>query len=307
MSSSASSRPTAARRPQALSRASRSFRAGGSTTRASILEEMDLDAISGAQAALVLVDELAHTNAPGSRHPKRYMDVEELLAAGIDVFTTLNIQHVESLNDVVAQITRIRVRETVPDAILERADDIEVIDITPEDLIQRLNEGKVYVPETGRARGRPLLLARQPDGPAGARPAAHGPAGRCAAPDPHAGERDPGPWAAGERVLVCITRIRAARRWSAMPGAWPNGCRRPGRRCTWRRRERCSFRTSERDRIAETLRLAERLGGEAVTIPGRESPTKSSVMPQANNVTHIIIGKPAKLALVRDAPGLGRP
>src|SRR6201992_2245995 len=111
-----------------------------------VLAEMDLDAILVRRPQLVLVDELAHTNAPGSRHPKRYLDVEELLAAGIDVYTTLNIQHVESLNDVVAKITRIRVRETVPDSVIERADDIELIDLTPEDLIQRINEGKVYVP-----------------------------------------------------------------------------------------------------------------------------------------------------------------
>ncbi|HET9070052.1 MAG TPA: two-component sensor histidine kinase, partial [Amaricoccus sp.] len=113
-----------------------------------VIEEMDLDAILARRPALVLVDELAHTNAPESRHPKRYLDVEELLAAGIDVWTTVNIQHVESLNDIVAQITRIRVRETVPDSILERADDIEVIDITPDDLIRRLRDGKVYVPRT---------------------------------------------------------------------------------------------------------------------------------------------------------------
>src|SRR6476619_6415747 len=111
------------------------------------LEEMDLDAVLARKPQLVLVDELAHTNAPGSRHPKRYLDIEELLTAGIDVYTTVNIQHVESLNDVVAQITRIRVRETVPDSIIDRADDIELIDLTPEDLIQRLKEGKVYVPQ----------------------------------------------------------------------------------------------------------------------------------------------------------------
>ena len=110
------------------------------------LEEMDLDALLARRPQLALVDELAHTNAPGSRHPKRYMDVEELIAAGIDVYTTLNVQHVESLNDVVARITRIRVRETVPDSVIDRADDIELIDLTPEDLIQRLKEGKVYVP-----------------------------------------------------------------------------------------------------------------------------------------------------------------
>src|SRR6202011_4886180 len=110
------------------------------------LQEMDLDAILRRRPQLVLVDELAHTNAPGGRHPKRFLDVEELLSAGIDVYTTLNIQHVESLNDVVAQITRIRVRETVPDSIVERADDIEMLDFTPQDLIRRLKEGKVYLP-----------------------------------------------------------------------------------------------------------------------------------------------------------------
>src|SRR5579863_1253996 len=111
------------------------------------LTEMDLDAILKRRPQLVLIDELAHSDAPGSRHPKRYLDVEELIAAGIDVFTTLNIQHVESLNDVVARITRIRVRETVPDRVLDQADEIEVVDLTPDDLIQRLEEGKVYVPD----------------------------------------------------------------------------------------------------------------------------------------------------------------
>src|SRR3978361_1723613 len=110
-----------------------------------ILDEMDIDAVLARRPKLVLVDELAHSNAPGSRHPKRYLDVEELIAAGIDVYTTLNIQHVESLNDVVAQITRIRVRETVPDGILDRADDIEVVDLNPDDLIQRLKDSKVYM------------------------------------------------------------------------------------------------------------------------------------------------------------------
>jgi two-component system, OmpR family, sensor histidine kinase KdpD len=111
------------------------------------LEEMDLDAILVRRPQIVLVDELAHTNAPGSRHPKRYLDVEELLGQGIDVYTTVNIQHIESLNDVVAQITHVRVRETVPDAVFDRADAVELVDLTPDDLIQRLKEGKVYVPK----------------------------------------------------------------------------------------------------------------------------------------------------------------
>src|SRR6266508_3198172 len=111
------------------------------------LEEMDLDAIIARRPQIVLVDELAHTNAPGSRHPKRYLDAEELLNHGIDVYTTVNIQHIESLNDVVAQITHVRVRETVPDSVFDRADAIELVDLTPDDLIERLKEGKVYVPQ----------------------------------------------------------------------------------------------------------------------------------------------------------------
>src|SRR5262245_61102047 len=110
------------------------------------LEEMDLDAIIARRPQIVLVDELAHTNAPGTRHPKRYLDVEELLGHGIGVYTTVNIQHIESLNDVVAQITHVRVRETVPDWMFDRADAVEVVDLTPDDLIQRLKEGKVYIP-----------------------------------------------------------------------------------------------------------------------------------------------------------------
>ena len=165
---------------------------------------MDLDAILARRPQLVLVDELAHTNAPGSRHPKRYLDVEELLAAGIDVYTTLNIQHVESLNDVVAQITRIRVRETVPDSVIERADDIELIDLTPEDLIQRLKEGKVYVPAQAERAVRHYF---QPGNLTALRELA---LRRTAQRvdnqmvDYMRSHAIDGPWPAGERVLVCV-------------------------------------------------------------------------------------------------------
>lgn len=115
--------------------------------RGRILSEMDLDALLARRPRLALIDELAHTNLEGSRHEKRWQDVEEVLAAGIDVWTTLNVQHVETLNDAVARITGIRVRETVPDRILDTADEIELIDLSPEDLIARLRAGKVYVPE----------------------------------------------------------------------------------------------------------------------------------------------------------------
>ena len=116
------------------------------------LVEMDLDALLLRRPQLALVDELAHTNVAGSRHPKRYLDVEEMLNKGIDIYTTLNIQHIESLNDVVTQITGVRVRETVPDSMLDRADAIELVDITPDDLIQRLKGRKGLRPQTGRAR-----------------------------------------------------------------------------------------------------------------------------------------------------------
>jgi two-component system sensor histidine kinase KdpD len=116
-----------------------------------VLEELDLDGLLRRKPRVALVDELAHSNAPGSRHERRYQDVAELLDAGIDVFTTLNVQHVESLNDVVAEITGVRVRETVPDAFLDRMRDIVLVDLPPRELIERLRQGKVYVPERAQA------------------------------------------------------------------------------------------------------------------------------------------------------------
>src|ERR1700676_5363021 len=169
------------------------------------LHEMDLDAIIARHPQIVLVDELAHTDAEGSRHPKRYLDVEELMSSGIDVYTTVNIQHIESLNDVVAQITHVRVRETVPDAVFDRADAVELIDVTPGDLIQRLKDGKVYVPKQAEralehffspanlTALRELALRRTADR-VDEQLLTHMQA--------HA---IPGPWAAGERILVCIS------------------------------------------------------------------------------------------------------
>jgi two-component system, OmpR family, sensor histidine kinase KdpD len=255
------------------------------------IAEMDLDAILARKPALVLVDELAHSNAPGSRHPKRHLDVEELLAAGIDVYTTLNIQHVESLNDVVAQITQIRVRETVPDSILDRADDIEVVDLSPDDLIERLREGKVYVAaEAERALRnyfkpgnltalRELALrrtAQRVDEQMVSYMQAHAISG---------------PWAAGDRVLVCVGEdstslalVRYARRladrlharWTALYIETSRAQR---------------LDDAARDRIADALRLAERLGGDALTIPGRRIADDLVAYAGANNITQIVIGK----------------
>ena len=219
MSSSASSRPMAGARPRRCSTASRRFPRQQVEYKGHLLAEMDLDAILARRPQLVLVDELAHTNAPGSRHPKRYLDVEELLAAGIDVYTTLNIQHVESLNDVVAQITRIRVRETVPDSVLDRADDIEVIDLSPEDLIQRLHEGKVYVPQQAERAVRHYF---SPGNLTALRELALRRTAQRVDEQLLSYMREHaigGPWPAGERVLVCVSEapstaglIRYARR-----------------------------------------------------------------------------------------------
>jgi two-component system sensor histidine kinase KdpD len=172
--------------------------------RGRVLEEMDLDAILLRRPRLVLVDELAHSNAPGSRHPKRYMDVQELLSAGIDVYATMNIQHVESLNDVVARITRIRVRETVPDSVIDQANDVELIDLTPQDLIQRLRDGKVYVPQQAERAVRHYF---QPGNLTALRELALRRTAQRVDDQmvdymrTHAIQ---GPWPAGERVLVCV-------------------------------------------------------------------------------------------------------
>ncbi|TIX03446.1 MAG: sensor histidine kinase KdpD, partial [Mesorhizobium sp.] len=259
-----------------------------------MLDEMDIDAILARRPALVLVDELAHTNAPGSRHPKRYLDVQEILTHGIDVYTTLNIQHVESLNDVVAQITRVRVRETVPDSVIDQADDIEIIDLTPDDLIKRLEEGKVYIPSTAQraienyfspgnlTALRELALrrtAQRVDEQLLIHMQAHA---------------IPGPWAAGERVLVCVdarpggaARVRYARRladrlrapWTALHVDTPRSA---------------AMSEEDKDRLATLLRLAEQLGAEVTTIPGQNVAQDIVRHATANNFTHIVIGRPTR-------------
>ncbi|WEL79434.1 hypothetical protein P0D92_16385 [Pseudomonas sp. CBSPAW29] len=143
------------------------------------LTEFDLDAALQRHPAVVLVDELAHSNVPGSRHPKRWQDVEELLSAGIDVWTTLNVQHLESLNDLVSGIIGIRVRETVPDHVFDNAHEVVVVDLPPDDLLQRLKDGKVYLAPS-RARFAALFPQGQPVGPAGTGPAPHRRPGRHA-------------------------------------------------------------------------------------------------------------------------------
>ena len=260
------------------------------------LHEMDLDAIIARHPQIVLVDELAHTNAEGSRHPKRYLDVEELMSHGIDVYTTVNIQHIESLNDVVAQITHVRVRETVPDAVFDRADAVEIIDVTPGDLIQRLKDGKVYVPKQAEralehffspanlTALRELALRRT---------AERVDEQLLSEMQAHAIE---GPWAAGERILVCVSEERRAAGLVRYAKRLADRLHGPWVALYVESRRSLQLSEEERDRVADTLRLAESLGGEAVTTPSGAKSIADDVVgyAHAHNVTQIIIGKSAR-------------
>jgi two-component system, OmpR family, sensor histidine kinase KdpD len=258
-----------------------------------ILEEMDLDALIARRPQIALVDELAHTNVPGSRHPKRYLDVEELLSRGIDVYTAVNIQHIESLNDVVAQITHVRVRETVPDSVFDRAAAIELIDLTPDDLIARLKEGKVYVPKQaeralehyfspGNLTALRELALRRTAERVDEQLLTHMQANAIA-----------GPWAAGERILVCLSEDPRAAGLVRYTKRLADRLHAPWTALSIETRRSLQLTEEQRDRLADTLRLAEALGGEAVTIPGvgRRIADDLIGFAQANNVTQIIIGK----------------
>lgn len=256
------------------------------------LLEFDLDAALARRPALLLVDEYAHSNAPGSRHPKRHQDVEELLAAGIDVWTTLNVQHLESLVDVVARITGVRQRETVPDSALSRADEIELIDITPTELRKRLSEGKVYLPETARLAADNFF---KPENLTALRELALRRAAQTVDDQLVAALREKGtegPWAAGERILVLVggdamaaSLVRSGRRLSdmMMDAPW-----------TVAHVERPNRPTGDARaaaRLNAALKLAEQLGGATVTLTGDDLPEAVLGYARRNNVTQIVIGK----------------
>lgn len=259
-----------------------------------MLPELDIDGVLARRPQLALVDELAHTNAPGSRHEKRWQDVEELLAAGIDVFTTVNVQHFESLNDVVAQITGIAVRETVPDRLLDLAAEIRLVDIPPEDLLQRLREGKVYVPEQAAFAAekffRPgnLIALRE----LSLRRAAVRVDGEMRAY--MEARAIPGPWPAAERLLVSISGspfserlIRTTRRladelkapWFTVYVETPGDGR---------------HEQENRKRVWKDLRLAESLGAQVATVTATSVAEAVIDYARRHNVTRIVVGKPAK-------------
>ena len=257
------------------------------------LGEMDIDAVLARRPALVLVDELAHTNAPGSRHPKRYLDVEELLGAGIDVYTTVNIQHLESLNDVVAQITRVRVRETVPDRIVDAAE-VEVTDLTPDDLMQRLREGKVYIADQAE---RALKHYFSPGNLTALRELALRRAAQRVDEQmlnymqEHA---IAGPWAAGERLLVCISEQPGAAQLVRYAKRVADRLRSPWTAVYIETSRHQRLSEGDRDRVAEALRLAERLGAQTLTIPGQRIAEDVLAYAREHNATQVIIGKSSR-------------
>ena len=290
---SAWSRPTAGQRPRRLLKGLEVLPRKRLTYKDQTLEEMDLDALIARRPQIALVDELAHTNAPGSRHPKRYLDVEELLSHGIDVYTAVNVQHIESLNDVVAQITHVRVRETVPDSVFDRADAIELIDLTPDDLIQRLKEGKVYVPKQaeralehyfspGNLTALRELALRRTAERVDEQLLNHMQANAIA-----------GPWAAGERILVCLSEDPRAAGLVRYTKRLADRLHAPWTAISIETRRSLQLTDEQRDRLADTMRLAEALGAEALTIPGVGRRIADDVInfAHANNVTQIIIGK----------------
>ncbi len=258
------------------------------------LTEFDLDGALKRRPQLILVDELAHTNVSGSRHPKRYQDVEELLQAGIDVYTTVNIQHLESLNDVVAQITGVVVRETIPDFVLEIADEIEVIDIPPGELRQRLREGKVYVPDRiekaldGFFREGNLIALREL--------ALRRAADRVDAQMQTYRSKQSvlGVWPTKERIVVCIAPNRLGLRVVRAAARIGTASHAELIAITVESDRQSNRSPEELHQSQEALRLAERLGMHTVTTGGHDIVGEILRIAHERNATLIVVGKPIK-------------
>ncbi len=254
--------------------------------RGRVLQEFDLEAALARRPGLLLVDELAHTNAPGSRHAKRWEDVEALLAAGIDVWATLNVQHLESLNEDVARITGIRVSETLPDRVLEAADEIELIDVTPAELRTRLSEGKIYRPDNA---GRALDGFFREGNLAALREIAL----RRAAAHVDDDVRDwmrragvAGPWPAGDRVMALVG-----------PDKGSEGVVRHAKRLAEALRAPWIALHIERDNTVAAARpaleLAAQLGATVATRVGSDMVRETVAFAGDSNVTHLVVGRTA--------------
>lgn len=264
--------------------------------REQVREEMDLDALLRRRPRLALVDELAHSNVPGARHERRYQDIEELLDAGIDVFTTVNVQHLESLNDIVEQITRVRVRETVPDAFLDRLRDIVLIDLPPRELIERLQQGKVYVPERAQAA---LDRFFSPTNLAALRELAMQTAADLVDADLRddlAASSAAGGAALRRRVLVAVDGheyteylVRVARRFAERRQApWTVAHVDTGERSR-----------TDGDKLQAAFQLAQRLGGNTVTLRGASVVDELLSYAGRHGVSSIIVGRTRERPIAR--------
>jgi len=260
--------------------------------RGTLIKEFDLDAALARKPKLILLDELAHTNAPGSRHPKRWQDINELLDAGIDVYTTINVQHLESLNDVVARITGVWVKETVPDEVFDKADEISLVDIPSEELLKRLKEGKVYIAPEAKKRAaqnffkksnlialRELALRRTAERVDALMDVYKTQGGGTQG------------WSGADRILVCIgpdplstKLVRAAKRMSS-------GLKAPWEAIYVENDRHYRLSKEGQDSVERTIRLAERMGGKTEIIQGQDAPADILSYARANNVTKIIVGK----------------
>lgn len=256
------------------------------------LTEMDLDAVVVRKPQLVLVDELAHTNAPGARHPKRYQDVQELLATGIDVYTTLNVQHLESRADAVRQITGVTVHETIPDSLLETADSIELIDLTPEELRKRLAEGKVYTAERAETAADNFFRV-------GNLTALREMALRLTAERVDHQLQDymqlkqiAGPWKSGERLMVAISPHPLSERLVRWTRRMAYNLEAPWLAVYVEATRALSI--AEQTQLARTLALARELGGEVISTTGVEVVEALLRVARQRNVTQIVMGKPAR-------------
>jgi two-component system sensor histidine kinase KdpD len=259
--------------------------------------ELDLDRVLERRPEVVLVDELAHTNAPGSRHAKRWQDVVELLDAGIHVFATLNVQHLESLNDVISQVTGVRVRETVPDSVIERADEVELVDIPPDELLARLDAGKVYVPEQAQIakgsffrRGNLLALREL----ALRRTAERVDADVRAWRDHHSIDAN---WQTAELVLVCVSPAPASARLVRAGKRIASGLRSPWI-CAYVESQDTRASAQDGDRLDGHLALAESLGAEVVRLGGTDPSESILAYSRKRSVTRIVVGKPTHSRLL---------
>jgi two-component system, OmpR family, sensor histidine kinase KdpD len=256
------------------------------------LLEFDLEAALAQHPQLILVDELAHTNAPGLTHAKRWQDVARLLEAGIDVYSTLNVQHLESLSDVVADVTGVTVRETVPDSVFDEADEVELVDISPDDLLERLREGKVYLPQVAQRalenyfnKGNLIALREL----ALRRTAERVGAQMDVFREEHAVAR---PWSARERLLVCVGASPFSARLVRATSRMAAGLKAPWIALHVETPADARMSDADRARLARNLALAEELGGKTATVTGHDVVEELIQYSHSRNVTKIVVGKP---------------